>query len=225
MAMYSQPNCFRGWRSHGHGMTPASPTCRSDLDQLGGQIGVPGGSSWPDRVTIQRDAAAPEIDSEFHRGQSAYDRYYGDPTITPNPNLRPLDKGAVLRGEDGAQRSRHVRRLAGRRAGPSTARGRQRRSTGSTRSATPRRMHSGPRIPVRARRSRKAWCTATSPPRMPPKPTQSVGLVGVGLLFDLVPEFRWRPGSFAPSDLRRGNAASASSSSLIIVKASSRSFA
>ena len=32
-------------------------------------------------------------DSDFGRGESAYDRYYGDPTITPNPNLRPLDKG------------------------------------------------------------------------------------------------------------------------------------
>jgi predicted oxidoreductase len=32
-------------------------------------------------------------DSDFGRGKSAYDRYYGDPTITPNPNLRPLDKG------------------------------------------------------------------------------------------------------------------------------------
>ena len=27
-------------------------------------------------------------DSDFNRGRSAYDRYYGDPTITPNPNLR-----------------------------------------------------------------------------------------------------------------------------------------
>jgi 3-oxosteroid 1-dehydrogenase len=31
-------------------------------------------------------------DSDFHRGRRAYDRYYGDPTITPNPNLRALDK-------------------------------------------------------------------------------------------------------------------------------------
>lgn len=30
------------------------------------------------------------IDSDFHRGDSAYDRYYGDPTVKPNPNLRPL---------------------------------------------------------------------------------------------------------------------------------------
>lgn len=32
-------------------------------------------------------------DSDFHRGRSMYDRYYGDPTISPNPNLRALDKG------------------------------------------------------------------------------------------------------------------------------------
>jgi succinate dehydrogenase/fumarate reductase flavoprotein subunit len=32
-------------------------------------------------------------DSDFHRGRSAYDRYYGDPTVTPNPNLRALDEG------------------------------------------------------------------------------------------------------------------------------------
>jgi 3-oxosteroid 1-dehydrogenase len=32
-------------------------------------------------------------DSDFHRGRSAYDRYYGDPTITPNPNLRALNEG------------------------------------------------------------------------------------------------------------------------------------
>ncbi|GAA1602774.1 3-ketosteroid-delta-1-dehydrogenase [Leucobacter chromiireducens] len=31
------------------------------------------------------------IDEDFKRGNSAYDRYYGDPTRTPNPNLRGLD--------------------------------------------------------------------------------------------------------------------------------------
>jgi succinate dehydrogenase/fumarate reductase flavoprotein subunit len=39
------------------------------------------------------EAAHAGIDGDFHRGASAYDRYYGDPTITPNPNLRPLEKG------------------------------------------------------------------------------------------------------------------------------------
>ena len=29
-------------------------------------------------------------DEEFGRGDSAYDRYYGDPRCRPNPNLAPL---------------------------------------------------------------------------------------------------------------------------------------
>lgn len=29
-------------------------------------------------------------DDDFHRGESAYDQYYGDPTVKPNPNLLPL---------------------------------------------------------------------------------------------------------------------------------------
>ncbi len=32
-------------------------------------------------------------DQDFHRGDSAYDRYYGDPTVHPNPNLGPIEKG------------------------------------------------------------------------------------------------------------------------------------
>jgi 3-oxosteroid 1-dehydrogenase len=30
------------------------------------------------------------VDEDFHRGDSAYDRYYGDPRVTPNPSLAPL---------------------------------------------------------------------------------------------------------------------------------------
>ncbi|MGC3994905.1 MAG: FAD-dependent oxidoreductase [Propionicimonas sp.] len=33
------------------------------------------------------------IDADFARGNSAYDRYYGDPLVRPNPNLGPLEKG------------------------------------------------------------------------------------------------------------------------------------
>ncbi|MEV0700285.1 3-ketosteroid-delta-1-dehydrogenase [Saccharopolyspora sp. NPDC050389] len=36
------------------------------------------------------ELAAAGIDDDFARGGSAYDRYYGDPTVAPNPNLRPL---------------------------------------------------------------------------------------------------------------------------------------
>jgi len=32
------------------------------------------------------------IDGDFGRGNSAYDRYYGDPTVRPNPCLGPLEK-------------------------------------------------------------------------------------------------------------------------------------
>lgn len=32
------------------------------------------------------------IDKDFHRGESAYDRYYGDPRNRPNPCLGPLDR-------------------------------------------------------------------------------------------------------------------------------------
>ena len=33
------------------------------------------------------------IDQDFGRGNSLYDRYYGDPLVRPNPNLGPLEKG------------------------------------------------------------------------------------------------------------------------------------
>lgn len=33
------------------------------------------------------------IDQDFGRGNSAYDRYYGDPLVHPNPNLGPLERG------------------------------------------------------------------------------------------------------------------------------------
>jgi succinate dehydrogenase/fumarate reductase flavoprotein subunit len=36
--------------------------------------------------------AAQGHDDDFGRGNSMYDRYYGDPAITPNPNLAPLLK-------------------------------------------------------------------------------------------------------------------------------------
>ncbi|NIW37753.1 MAG: FAD-binding protein, partial [Gemmatimonadetes bacterium] len=32
------------------------------------------------------------VDPLFHRGESAYDQYYGDPSVEPNPCLAPLSK-------------------------------------------------------------------------------------------------------------------------------------
>ena len=59
-------------------------------DELAAEIGVPAD-------TLRRSAdrfnelARSGHDDDFNRGDSAYDNYYGDPTL-PNPNLHPLTK-------------------------------------------------------------------------------------------------------------------------------------
>lgn len=62
------------------------------LRELGARIGVPT-TEFNQTMTHFNESAAVGEDPDFGRGRSAYDRYYGDPTITPNPNLRPLTKG------------------------------------------------------------------------------------------------------------------------------------
>lgn len=71
----------------------AGIAARADnLTDLGERIGVPV-SEFVETMTRFNHNAAAGADPEFGRGRSAYDRYYGDPTIKPNPNLRPLVKG------------------------------------------------------------------------------------------------------------------------------------
>jgi succinate dehydrogenase/fumarate reductase flavoprotein subunit len=62
------------------------------LSELGQRIGVPASEFLHTMTRFNQNAAGGE-DPDFGRGRSAYDRYYGDPTIKPNPNLRPLIKG------------------------------------------------------------------------------------------------------------------------------------
>ncbi|MEE6164550.1 MULTISPECIES: FAD-binding protein [unclassified Mycolicibacterium] len=59
-------------------------------NELADKIGVPRENL---RATAERfnQLAQAGHDDDFNRGDSAYDNYYGDPTL-PNPNLRPLGK-------------------------------------------------------------------------------------------------------------------------------------
>lgn len=63
----------------------------SSWEELAAAMGVPQ-QKLRDTATRFNEFAASGVDHDFHRGDSAYDRYYGDPTVTPNPNLRPLDQ-------------------------------------------------------------------------------------------------------------------------------------
>ena len=35
-------------------------------------------------------------DLDFRRGRNAYNKYYGDPKVKPNPNLGPIEQGPFL---------------------------------------------------------------------------------------------------------------------------------
>lgn len=63
-----------------------------DLSELARRMGVPE-SAFVDTIERFNGMAHAGQDSDFARGRSAYDRYYGDLTVTPNPNLRPLNRG------------------------------------------------------------------------------------------------------------------------------------
>ncbi len=59
------------------------------IPALGELLGLPSGR-LPATVTRFNRFARRGIDGDFHRGENAYDTYYGDPRVRPNPCLAPL---------------------------------------------------------------------------------------------------------------------------------------
>ena len=105
------------------------------------------------------------VDDDFGRGNSAYDRYYGDPLVQPNPNLGPLEKGPftavqLVPGDLGTKGGlRHRRRRAGAREDGTVDR------RASTRPATTPPPSWAAPTPDRDRPSARPSCSA---PRRPP---------------------------------------------------------
>jgi 3-oxosteroid 1-dehydrogenase len=62
------------------------------IAELAEQMGVPADVLV---ATVERFNAFARAgrDDDFGRGESGYDRYYGDPRVKPNPNLAPLTHG------------------------------------------------------------------------------------------------------------------------------------
>ncbi|HEY5877385.1 MAG TPA: FAD-binding protein [Nakamurella sp.] len=73
------------------GIMVKSPSIR----ELAGRLGMD-----PERLTATVDRfnefARAGVDGDFGRGNSAYDRYYSDPLVHPNPCLGPLEKAPFL---------------------------------------------------------------------------------------------------------------------------------
>jgi 3-oxosteroid 1-dehydrogenase len=78
-------NLPRRW--YANGAVHQAPTLR----ELAEAIGLDA-AALDKTVARFNEFAASGVDADFGRGASAYDRYYGDPRVKPNPNLAPVGR-------------------------------------------------------------------------------------------------------------------------------------
>lgn len=62
------------------------------LAELADKVGVPA-EALAQTVERFNGFARTGVDEDFHRGESAYDKYYSDPKVKPNCSLAPIAKG------------------------------------------------------------------------------------------------------------------------------------
>jgi 3-oxosteroid 1-dehydrogenase len=75
-------------RWYKHGVIKKADT----LPALAAEIGVPA-DNLVATVSQFNGYAESGVDADFHRGESAYDQYYSDPRVKPNPSLHSIDRG------------------------------------------------------------------------------------------------------------------------------------
>jgi 3-oxosteroid 1-dehydrogenase len=89
------------WGTQPPGVTPASWEesgfmLKADtLEELAKKMGLEP-SALAAEVERFNGFARAGKDRDFHRGERAYDRWYGDPTVKPNPNLGAIEKPPFL---------------------------------------------------------------------------------------------------------------------------------
>ena len=74
-------------RWYKHGTVKKAAT----LAELAAEIEVPA-DALEETVSRFNGFAASGADEDFHRGESAYDKYYSDPRVKPNPSLHAIDR-------------------------------------------------------------------------------------------------------------------------------------